>query len=323
MFVRFGYVAIALNLENASTSKTVTLSNLHKLENSEQKQLRIHRIARENLDNLLRVIRYNIGEYIHVYRFTSKLFPFATYPLEFEWNYADIFATELAAIGELIKKSGMRVSAHPDHFTVINSPDEKVFADSAKDLEYHDNILTAMGLNEDYKLVIHLGGFYGDKKESTNRFLRNFHRLPSRVQTRLMLENDDKIYSAEEVLKVCQELQLPMVLDIHHHACNPSRRLAELLPAIWATWPKGIPKIHVSSPKDGQHSRHHADYVDAPPIIEFFNIAQHLDRDFDIMVEAKMKDRAMFKLISDVSKYPGIELFDPTTATQYRPIPQP
>lgn len=313
MQVRFGYVAIALNLENSSTSKTVTLSNLQKLGTSEQKLLRLQRLAHTNLENLLRVIRYNVGEQIHLYRFTSKLFPFATYPLDFAWNYINLYGQQLAQIGELIRQTGMRVSAHPDHFTVINSPDQKVFANSVTDLEYHDQVFTAMGLNEEYKLVLHLGGLYGDKHESIKRFKHNFNLLPPSVQRRLILENDDKLYTAEDVLKICRDLQLPMVLDLHHHFCNPSGDLNTLLPFIWNSWATDVPKIHVSSPKDGLRSRHHADYVDAASIYSFLKIAQAQGRDFDIMVEAKMKDKAMFKLITDLCRQPDLKLVDRTT----------
>lgn len=312
MLIRLGYVAIALNLEDSSTSRTITLTNLQKLLSAEQQILRLQRIVKENLANLLRVIRYNTHEKIHVYRLTSKLIPFSTYPLGFEWDYINLFSSELANIGQLIRDSGMRISAHPDHFTVVNSPDERVFRESVQDLGYHNKILQAMGMDDKSKLVLHLGGFYGDKTESINRFIRNFYRLPEKVQARIVLENDDKIYTAKEVLGVCQELQIPMVLDIHHHMCNPSSLLLnELLPQIWDTWHGEIPKIHVSSPKDQKRSWHHSDYVEASSLAEFINIAAPLQRDFDVMVEAKMKDKAMFKLVEDIAKYPGVERVGP------------
>jgi len=207
MEIRFGYVAIALNLNNSSTSKTITLKNLEKIAGTEPKLTKLCRITSENLENALRVIRYNMEEKIHIYRLTSKLVPFATYPLEFEWNYIDIFKNQLERIGNLIKTSSIRVSAHPDHFTVINSPDEKVFNNSVKDLEYHASIFNAMGLEKEHKLVTHLGGFYGDRNQSIARFKENFLRLPQGVKSRIVLENDDKIYTAKEVLRVCQELR--------------------------------------------------------------------------------------------------------------------
>lgn len=313
MQIRFGYVAIALNLKESSTSKTITLRNLVKIQDPEHKISRLQRITQENLNNLLRVIRYNVDEKIHVYRLTSKLIPFATFPLELDWDYINLFADEFKTLGQLISSSSMRVSAHPDHFIVLNSPHEKVFEASAKDLEYHDNIFNAMGLNEEFKLVLHLGGYYGNKIESIKRFIYNFNRLPAKIRSRIVLENDDIIYTAEEVLKVCQEIKLPMVLDVHHHTCNPSLNLSEILPEIWDSWSKGAPKIHISSPKDQKHSRYHADYIEASNLIDFFNVAQQINKDFDVIVEAKMKDRAVFRLVEEVTKHSEVTLIDPTT----------
>ncbi len=313
MDIRFGYVAIALNLSNSSTSKTITLKNLAKIGGTEPKFTKLRRITSENLENTLRIIRYNMEEQIHLYRLTSKLIPFATYPLEFEWNYIDIFKKEFEMIGNLIKTAKIRVSAHPDHYTVINSPNEKVFSDSVKDLEYHDHIFNAMGLEEQYKLVTHLGGFYGDREQSIARFKKNFSRLPHGVKSRIVLENDDKIYTAEEVLEVCQELKVPMVLDLHHHTCNPKGDLEELIPKIWDTWTDFRPKIHVSSPKDQKSCRHHADYIEASSLTNFLSLTKKLNRDFDVMIEAKMKDKAMFKLIKDLSEYDDITTIDQST----------
>lgn len=313
MQIRFGYVAIALNLNNSSTSRTITLKNLEKISGTEPKFTKLCRITRENLDNTLRVIRYNMEEQIHIYRLTSKLIPFATYPLEFKWDFFDIFKKDFEKIGNLIKTSGIRISAHPDHFTVINSPNEKVFSDSVQDLEYHDYIFKAMRLDEQCKLVTHLGGFYGDRESSIARFKDNFSRLPQSIKSRIVLENDDKVYTAEEVLQVCQELKVPMVFDLHHHTCNPRGNLEDLIPKIWDTWTDINPKIHVSSPKDQKNCRHHADYVDSSSITDFLSLTKKINRDFDVMVEAKMKDIAMIKLVNDLSEYNGITQVDRST----------
>jgi UV DNA damage endonuclease len=308
MKIRFGYVAIALNLQDSSTSKTITLGNLQKLHDQKARQARLQRLVKENLENTLRILRYNNSEGIRLYRLTSKLVPFATYPLEFEWNYAEQYSKELLAIGTYIKETGMRVSFHPDHFTVINTPDERVFAEGVKDLSYHDLMFSSMKLGPEYKLVTHVGGFYGDKQQALERFAKNFVRLPEGIRARLILENDDKSYTALQVLSLCEELKLPMVLDLHHHFCNPGGDIVELLPRIWQTWKGEKPKIHVSSPKDSKNIRAHADYVEAAGVFDFLNLARELEQDFDVMVEAKMKDQAMFSLVKALSGFPGVSV---------------
>ena len=76
-----------------------------------------------------------------------------------------------------------------------------------------------MGLPLEPQLVIHVGGFYKNKDLSLQRFLKEFSKLPDHLRYRLMLENDDKIYGASDVLNLCEKIEQPMVLDIHHHAC--------------------------------------------------------------------------------------------------------
>ena len=51
------------------------------------------------------------------------------------------------------------------------------------------------------KINIHIGGAYGDKPKSMERFCKNFERLPNRVKSRLTVENDDKqsMYSVKEL----------------------------------------------------------------------------------------------------------------------------
>ena len=59
------------------------------------------------------------------------------------------------------------------------------------------------------KIVLHVGGIYGDKKEALERFELNFRRLPEAVRNRLIIENDDRLYNIEEVLELAHRLQIP------------------------------------------------------------------------------------------------------------------
>jgi len=95
MLIRFGYVAISLQLENASPSKTITLANLKKLPTTEAQIGRLEALARTNLDNTLRILYYNKAHQIHLYRFTSKLIPLATHPDVPHWDYLDRLGDKL------------------------------------------------------------------------------------------------------------------------------------------------------------------------------------------------------------------------------------
>ena len=63
---------------------------------------------------------------------------------------------------------------------------------------------------------MNVGGATGGKESALSRFVDNFKTFPHDIQTRLIIENDDKIYTAHETLTLCKQLDIPMVLDIHH-----------------------------------------------------------------------------------------------------------
>ncbi|WP_010245488.1 UV DNA damage repair endonuclease UvsE [Acetivibrio cellulolyticus] len=310
MIVRLGYVAMTLNLKDCSPSGTVTVKTFSSLASKEAKLHRLRKITRDNLNNTLRILRYNKASNISVYRFTSKLVPLATHPLIEEWNYIEDFKEEFIEIGDFVKENDLRISAHPDHYTLINSPSEKVLEDSIRDLDYHVKLYEAMGLADyKYKLVMHIGGVYKDKELSIERFKENFIKLPDRIRKRLILENDDKVYTAMDVLGICKDLKVPMVLDVHHHNCaNNGEALEDMLHDIFKTWNGEYfaPKIHFSSPKTLKEFRSHADDIEPKEFEKFLKTAKKAEMDFDVMIEAKNKDNALFNLSNKVKEFENI-----------------
>jgi len=298
MEVRLGYVAMSMELKDASPSKTVSVTAFNNIKTSEAKKHKLKKIALENLNNTLRILRYNIERDIMVYRFSSKLIPLATYDLG-EWNYKEELKDEFEKIGNLIKKFDMRVSFHPDHFVILNSISDKVYEDSVKTLEYHNNMYEAMNLDDKYKMVLHIGGIYSNKSEAIKRFYEGFDKLPDRIKKRIVLENDDKCFSANDVLRICKNLKVPMVLDVHHHNClNNGEKLDGIIEECFNTWNNEYfpPKVHFSSPKSEKNFRAHSDYIDSNDFFDFIDKTKRIDRNFDVMIEAKEKDKALLEL---------------------------
>lgn len=310
MIFRLGYVAMTLSLEDCSPSSAVTVTALNRLPDEAAKMYRLRRVAKKNLLNTLRILRYNKALDIGVYRLTSRLIPLATHPAAQDWDYAAEFSDEFREIGDFIKENDMRISAHPDHFTLLNSKSEKVLEDSIRDLEYHVKVFEAMGLDDfRYKLVQHVGGMYDCREDSLERFRICFKKLPDRIRNRIILENDDKSYSTTDVLALCGQLNIPMVLDVHHNNCLPGdEKLEKLLPEIFDTWNGEYfrPKIHFSSPKSQKEFRSHADFIEIKEFLDFLEIAKGVGRDFDVMLEAKYKDQALLKLSDQLSEVVGI-----------------
>lgn len=313
MLVRLGYVANALRLEDSSPSRTVTLKSIHRLDDREVQLNLLTRVSRENLVNTLRILKANVYDGVPLYRFTSKLIPLCTHPEFADWDYATPLLEDFRAIGEFVNRHQLRVSLHPDHFTLLNSPSEEVWAASQRDLNYHQNVLALMGLDDTAKLIIHVGGKYDSRKAAITRFTARFVTLPPAIKNRLTLENDDRCFGAAEVLQLAELNRIPMVLDLHHHRLlNHGEKVSELLPVIFDTWGVERPKLHISSPKSSGEPRSHADFIDASEAAEFLNLSRELGRDYDLMIEAKQKDLALFKLAEELRQM-GFNL--PTAGT--------
>lgn len=314
MLVRLGYVAMALNIMDGSPNKTVTYRNLIKLPNQTDRFEKLRKITKANLDCLLRVLKYNTFNQVHVFRITSKLIPLATHPVTADWDYIGEFKKEFRQIGAYIRQNKLRVSAHPDQFTLINSPHKHVVAASIDALSYHTKIFEAMELDETAKLVLHIGGAYNDKISAINRFIENYQHLPSAIKNRIVIENDDKIFTAADVLQTAEAIHSPMILDVHHHTCkNNGEMLEDLWPKILKTWKHTTPKIHFSSPRDDKNLRAHADFIDSVSFYSFLEQVKNFNCDFDVMIEAKQKDKALFQLIADLKSQFNFHTIDATT----------
>jgi UV DNA damage endonuclease len=288
----------------------MTMASFKKLDDREAALRRLEQIAKMNLHNTLRLLKHNVGSDIKVYRLTSKLIPLGTHPDLQDWNPFMALAEEFAEVGEYIKKHGLRVSFHPDHFTVLSTPRPEVLVSSVRDLLHHTDMLDALGLPATAKNNIHIGGAYGDKPVAAARFKEHFAELPVRLQERITLENDDKTFNALETLEVSRSLGLPMVLDIHHQWVNNEGELPwELWPDIQKTWKSELaltdvrpgevlpPKIHVSSPRSPSDPRSHADGVEPAPLFAFLKRIAADTPAVDVMIEAKLKDGALFGLM--------------------------
>ncbi|WP_044641090.1 UV DNA damage repair endonuclease UvsE [Risungbinella massiliensis] len=310
MIVRFGFVAMSLYVKNASVSKTMTLKSFKAISDPNAARKKIYRIGLENLQNTKRILYHAIGSGIQFYRFSSRLVPLAGHDVVKGINYIKMLQKEFAEIGEVVRQNEMRVGFHPDHFTVLSSPKPEVIRYSAGDLARHVRMLQYMGLDSSYKCNIHVGGTYGDKEKAGARFIENFRRLDPKIQAHICLENDDKTFTAKETLAIAKEVGVPMVLDLHHHRCNnEGESLVEIFQEAVSTWKKEKfpPKIHLSSPKGETNIRSHADFVNPDDIVPFLQIAkQQIDR-LDVMIEAKKKDEALFQLMLELEKLPGIE----------------
>ncbi|MBE6054198.1 MAG: UV DNA damage repair endonuclease UvsE [Clostridium sartagoforme] len=321
MKVRIGYVAISNVLgKKVTSSSTITFANYNKILSKEKKIEKLKSVTLSNLEALEEIIKYNIKNEIHFYRITSALIPLVTHPEVGYWGHREIFKKDFEYIGKLVKESNMRVDTHPDEFNVINSINPKVVENTlinlTRQVEWFEDMNYKKG-----KMVIHVGGATGGKEEALKRFIKNFNNFPKEIKERLIIENDDKTYTAKETLMICKTLNIPMVLDIHHHNCNNNGEdIKDLLEDILNTWEnQRLPaKMHFSSPKDktlvDKVDKKHSDFIDVYDFINFLETLKLFNRDVDIMLECKEKDIALFKLVNEIAEVkPEYKWVDKTT----------
>ena len=273
MRIRFGYVASALNLEGITSSSVLTFSRYRRL-SEEERINELKRVTRNNIKALEIIVKYNVEKHIHFYRMTSKLIPLATHPEVKDWNYKDIFYKEFLDIGSFIKKHHMRVDTHPDHFNVINSLKENVLISTIRELKYHDDIFEMLDYPKG-KMILHIGSAQGGKEKSIERLIKNFHKIPQKIQSKIILENDDKTFDIAETLTACKRLNVPMVLDYHHYLCNKGgHNLERYIKEILNTWNMRTlpPKVHISGPRDEKNKTRHADYLETDIFFDFLKI---------------------------------------------------
>jgi len=315
MKIRLGYVALSKALDNITTSSTITYTNYQKLDDSLRND-KLDNIIKSNFINLEKIINYNIKNNIHFYRLTSKLIPLATLS-EVEYEYINEYKKEYESIGKIINNSKMRIDTHPDQFCVLNSVDKKIVDNSISILNYHKNILSAFKIKNS-KILIHVGSSSFGKDKSISRFINNFNKLDAKIQNMLLLENDDKVYNIVDTLNLCKRINVPMVLDYHHYMCNNNgEKITSYIKEIFDTWNKEelVPKIHFSSPKNKTKKdiRSHHDYINSDDFINFIEQIKFVDRDFDVMIEAKMKDDALFRLVRELKYKTNYKFIDETT----------
>ncbi|WP_066893550.1 UV DNA damage repair endonuclease UvsE [Clostridium nigeriense] len=321
MKIRLGYVAISNTLgKKVTSSSTITFANYKKIISEEKKLEKLKTVALSNLVALEEILKFNIENDIHFYRITSALIPLVTHPEVGYWGHREILKKDFQYIGKIIKESNMRVDTHPDEFNVINSNNPKVVENTLINLNRQAEWFEDMDY-KDGKMVIHVGGATGGKEGALKRFIMNFNRFPKSIKEKIIIENDDKTYTAKETLMLCKKLNVPMVLDIHHHNCNNNGEdIREMLDDIINTWDKESlpPKMHFSSPKDisliNKIDKKHSDFINPVDFIKFIEVLKEFNRDIDIMLECKEKDIALFKLTQDIIELePRYKWIDKTT----------
>lgn len=266
--------------------RTITRKRLLSVDLREQETL-LQEIYLHNLGTLFRAIDFCTANNIRLYRISSQIFPFADEAVGIE--ILSRLEGELRATGQRANERGLRLVIHPDQFVVLNSDSADVVKNSIKILTMHARTLDYLDQPQSAWSLLELHGGKGKRGEA---LVATIQELPFNIRSRLALENDEYIYSATEILEVCQAANVPMVFDAHHHVCyekindynDPT--IYNMVKAARTTWSKAAWQLaHISNGREFFTDRRHSDLV-----LEMPEVYKRIPW---IEVEAKQKELAI------------------------------
>ena len=305
--MNLGYACINMNLSNpkqfgSDKEKITTNRSMIKRTFQEKGVEYVSELALQNVIDLNHIIKWNEQHNIKFFRMSSEIFPWAS---EYKWeDLPDIKMIKvwLENAGLMAEEYGQRLTSHPGPFNVLVSPNPKVVDNTITDLSIHGDIMDFMGLSRTpyNKINIHCNGVYGDKESAMGRFCKNFERLPENVQTRLVVENDDKasMYSVKDLYEgIHKKIGIPITFDYHHYKFNTGGQSEqEALELAMSTWPNGIvPAVHYSESRaehlldESIKPQAHSDIINDLP--------NTYGKEVDVMVEAKSKELSILPFI--------------------------
>ncbi len=302
--MRIGYACLVVGVPN-TTMKTTRKVNAT--------SRRLTELIEHNLTSMENMLDYSIENGIQMYRISSDIIPFGSDSETNQLDWVNIFQEQFKRLSKKIKDNNLRVSMHPGQYTVLNSPNEEVVTRAIEDLKYHTTFLDTLELDASHKIILHIGGVYGDKVAAKKRFVENYKKLIPAVKKRLIIENDDRLYTIEDVLEISKQTGAPVVYDNLHNACNPSKARftdVEWISLAKETWSAadGPMKIHYSQQREHARLGAHTQTIYIEPFMAF--VEQISPLGVDIMLEVKDKNLSAVKANLATTNQPNIHALE-------------
>ncbi|WP_445631188.1 UV DNA damage repair endonuclease UvsE [Nostoc sp. DSM 114167] len=273
--------------------RTMTRTRYLKLSLSDRESA-LSELYRHNLQRLHDALSFCQQNKIQLYRMSSNLFPLSDLEDKIGANILEAMSADLAAIGQRANALGIRMVLHPDQYVVLSSDSPEVVQASINNLAGHARILDLLGLPRSPWSLMNI---HGGKSQRAEQLVKVISELPENIKSRLTLENDEYAYSADEILAVCQQADVPMVFDAHHHICHENLdsydrpSVASMFYAARETWKNpDWQLVHISNGEQAFNDRKHSDLITDMPHV-YYQAPW-------IEVEAKQKEEAIALLRS-------------------------
>jgi UV DNA damage repair endonuclease len=244
------------------------------------------------------------------------------------WNYfyrnasvREWLERTYSRIGQIARELDVRLSMHPGQFTVLASDSANIVERSLEEFEYHADIIRWMGYGvkfQDFKCNVHISG-----KQGPDGIRAILPRLSTEARNTITIENDENSWGLDASLQLADVV--PLVLDIHHHWCHSAGEYIsaddDRVKRVVDSWRGVRPAMHYSVSREDVLVNHcsqtkpdfaallanghkkaklraHSDYMWNSAVNDW---ALTFCKDFDIMVEAKMKNLASSQLFKQAT----------------------
>ena len=304
-------------IQRPLTEKSTTIRWLNE-QHKDVAEQRLWDIMVHNTQAVYNLVEYvgNLPENQRMVRLGSNQLPAATHP---DWKYfwqlpdiRDYAAKYYGRAGELARELGVRLSMHPGQIVVLASDNPEIVERSIEEFEYHADIIRWMGYGkewQDFKCNVHISG-----RQGPAGIKAALQRLSTEARNCITIENDENKWGLDSSLEL--EKDVALVIDIHHHWCHSAGEYIspndDRVKRVIDSWRGVRPAMHYSVSREDilvGHSatelpdfgslldqgfkkaklRAHSDFMWNTAVNEW---AGGFRKDFDIMVEAKMKNLA-------------------------------
>ena len=312
--------SILEELQRPLNTKATTVAWLNRQSRDVAEQ-RLWDIMLHNTESARRLVEYvgALPEDLRMVRLGSDILPVYTEPSwAYFWRRSDVIdamVPRFAAIGELARRTGVRLSFHPGQFCVLASDNPDIVERSIEEFEYHVTMAKWMGFGnafQDFKINVHIAG-----RQGPEGIKRVIPRLSPEARNCLTIENDEMSWGLNSSLELVDHCAL--VLDIHHHWIRNGEYIDandDRVKRVIDSWRGVRPVIHYSVSREDLLPDHcgntrpdldtlleqgykkaklraHSDYYWNSAVNEW---ALTFRDNFDIMCESKAKNLASFAL---------------------------
>lgn len=303
MNLEFGFTSICRSEQECSPEGNVTARQLESLDDDGERRYRIERVARQNLENTMRIMWFLRAHDVYLYRLSPNMIPLALDDMTADWAWWE--DPDFVEIGERIggvsKESGYRLSAHLPR--VCGLAGAAAFRTTKQHLEYYERLFGLLDLDAQSKIILQVGGqARTDKSAAMENARKHIEELSDWARERIVLENGDRTFALEEIVKLGEDTGVPITFNWQNHWLNheegqSDEEVVELLHRAFDLWQDRPPKVHVSSPRSEKQPRLFSDHVDIKFSEPFWELLEKTGAEtIDVMIEARMKDIALFKL---------------------------